>query len=102
VEARGGPQWIVGMLQRTTQRLEAEGLKVQSSVEYGKPAEEILRVAAAINTDMVVMATHGRTGLERMWFGSVAMEVMRRLDRAVLLVRPPSRAQPEQQVPASS
>jgi len=43
----------------------------------GDPAEEIVRIADEENVDLIVMATHGRTGLKRLLMGSVAEKVVR-------------------------
>ena len=50
----------------------------------GDPAREIVRYAADAGMDLIVMGTHGRTGLERLLMGSVAEKVMRRRGRSVL------------------
>jgi nucleotide-binding universal stress UspA family protein len=57
----------------------------------GDPAAEILRVAQAIKSDLIVMGTHGRTGLSRLLMGSVAEQVVRRAACPVVTVkaRPP-------------
>ena len=49
-------------------------------------AEEILN--AAKSADMVCMSTHGRSGLSRWWFGSVAEQVLRTCTAPLLVVRP--------------
>ena len=58
----------------------------------GDPASEIPRVAKEENVDLIVMGTHGRTGLLRMLMGSVAELVVRRAPCAVLTVRQPEAA----------
>jgi nucleotide-binding universal stress UspA family protein len=55
----------------------------------GDPAAEIPRVAKEENVDLIVMGTHGRTGLLRLLMGSVAELVVRRAPCAVLTVRQP-------------
>ena len=49
--------------------------------------DEILKVIQAKAADLVVMTTHGRGGLERIWLGSVADEIIRRAHVPVLLIR---------------
>jgi nucleotide-binding universal stress UspA family protein len=56
----------------------------------GDPAHEILRVAETLPADLIVMGTHGRTGLSRVLMGSVAESVMRKARCPVLTVRNPS------------
>jgi universal stress protein A len=55
----------------------------------GFPGEEIVRIAKEIGADMIVLGTHGRTGLNRLLTGSVAEEVMRRSPCPVLTLRAP-------------
>jgi nucleotide-binding universal stress UspA family protein len=56
------------------------------------PAEEILKAAAALPADLVVMGTHGRSGLGRLLVGSVAEKVMRKAPCPVLTVKAPAPA----------
>jgi nucleotide-binding universal stress UspA family protein len=55
----------------------------------GDPASEIVRYAADAGIDLIVMGTHGRTGLERQLMGSVAEKVMRDAPCSVLVVKLP-------------
>lgn len=60
----------------------------------GGPAEGILHVAENENAEMIVMSTHGRTGLTRMLMGSVAEEVVRKAKCPVLTVKGTPKAKP--------
>jgi nucleotide-binding universal stress UspA family protein len=75
------------------QRLEASGLHVRTMLARGWPAEAILRAAAQEHADLIVMATHGRGGLQRLRLGSVALQVVQAAVVPVLLVRRSERAQ---------
>jgi nucleotide-binding universal stress UspA family protein len=55
----------------------------------GHPATEIVRFAQDATIDLIVMGTHGRTGLERLLMGSVAEKVMREAPCSVLVVKLP-------------
>ena len=57
-------------------------------VGVGRPAEEIVRVARDERVDLIVMGTHGRTGLRHLLAGSVAEAVMRAAPCPVFTVRP--------------
>ena len=57
-------------------------------VRFGAPFEVITQTAEEVDADVVVMATHGRTGAARMVLGSVAEHVVRTCTRPVLTVRP--------------
>jgi nucleotide-binding universal stress UspA family protein len=59
-------------------------------VAVGRPAEEILRVAEEAGVDLIVMGTHGRTGLRHVLLGSVAEAVERTVGCAVLTVKAPA------------
>ena len=63
-------------------------LRVEPVVAVGTPVVEILRAAEVKGADMIVMATHGRTGLARIVMGSVAEQVVRRAPCPVITVRP--------------
>ena len=54
---------------------------------FGDPATEIVRVAKAERADMIVMSTHGRTGLSRVLMGSVAEKVVRRAPCPVVIFK---------------
>jgi nucleotide-binding universal stress UspA family protein len=69
-------------------RLAQEGLRCDTAVRVGVPADEILAACEAAGADLVAMATHGRSGIGRLVLGSVAEEVVRRSRTPVLLVRP--------------
>lgn len=65
------------------------GLHVEHRVAEGDPASEILRVAQSCNCDLIVMGTHGRTGLARLLAGSVAEDLLRKAPCPVLAVKLP-------------
>jgi len=65
------------------------GIQVQHVLVEGDPATEIVRHAREVNADLIVMGTHGRTGLDRLLMGSVAEKVMRDAQCSVLVVKLP-------------
>lgn len=65
---------------------------VGSAVEVGAPVNVICHRAAELGADLIVMTTHGRTGLSRAWLGSVADGVVRTANVPVLMLRPGTRA----------
>jgi universal stress protein A len=73
-----------------------KGLAVR--VEAGEPSDTILQLAKEFGADLIVMGTHGRTGLSRLLIGSVAEAVLRRSTCPVLTIRVASRA-PREMVP---
>ena len=64
------------------------GLSVTSKVLIGYAAEEIINRANEEKADMIVMGTHGRKGIDRILFGSVAEKVVKNAQQPVLTVRP--------------
>jgi nucleotide-binding universal stress UspA family protein len=69
-------------------RLKAEGVKVEAIIAEGDAADSILKLAEEQNADLIAMSTHGRGGLGRLVFGSVADAVLRRTHCPILLLRP--------------
>jgi nucleotide-binding universal stress UspA family protein len=70
-------------------KAEAMGIgQVEVATAIGEPAHEILAFARAQSADLVVIGTHGRTGLQHALMGSVAERVVRRATCPVLTVRP--------------
>jgi nucleotide-binding universal stress UspA family protein len=63
------------------------GVEASTRVGFGRVAEVILEVAAAEGATMILMGTHGRTGLARMAYGSVAEDVVRHAEVPVVTVR---------------
>jgi nucleotide-binding universal stress UspA family protein len=66
------------------------GIKVERILETGDPVEVILRTAAKLPADLIVLGSHGRTGLARLLLGSVAEQVVRKATCPVLVVKRPS------------
>ena len=64
-------------------------VKHREIVEVGVPYKEIVRKAEEEKADLIVMSTHGRTGLEQMMLGSVTAKVVARANCPVLSIRPP-------------
>jgi len=70
-------------------RLDRMGVKdVATSVWYGAPVKSIADAARYRNAELIVMTTHGRSGLRRLLLGSVAEGVLRATTTPVLLLRP--------------
>ncbi|HEX7408479.1 MAG TPA: universal stress protein [Candidatus Binatia bacterium] len=67
--------------------LKKKGQRVRTMVTAGPPALLIVDTAKDIGTDLIVMGTHGRTGLAHMFIGSVAEKVVRTAQCPVLTVR---------------
>jgi nucleotide-binding universal stress UspA family protein len=72
---------------RAVDRIEAAGVETERSVRDGSAHRAILAAAEAVGADLIVMGTHGRTGVGRVLLGSVTERVVRRADAPVLSVR---------------
>ena len=64
-----------------------KGIEVEIRVGDGPAVATIINVAEHIDADLIAMASHGRTGLARVFYGSVAAGVLHRIDRPLLLIR---------------
>jgi nucleotide-binding universal stress UspA family protein len=69
-------------------RLKEEGFPSRGVVAEGRPSDEILEYSQKNNVDLIVMSTHGRSGISRFFFGSEAEKVSRHSPIPVLLVSP--------------
>jgi nucleotide-binding universal stress UspA family protein len=77
----------VEYLSRVVARLEQHDLTVNAEYPEGPAADEIVERARALGVSLILMTTHGRSGLGRVVFGSVADSVLRHAPCPVLLVR---------------
>ena len=68
-------------------RYREKGIEVQTRIVHGSPVEAITETAESEGADLIAMASHGRTGLPWVFYGSVAAGVLHRVDRPLLLIR---------------
>lgn len=68
---------------------ECTGLEIEELIVHGEAASEIVRVAEERQVDLIVVSSHGRTGLGRILFGSTAEAIVRHAPCPVLVVKPP-------------
>ena len=78
-------------LEKIAERLRAEGFKARYLLKTGSPFVEIVTAAQHESADLIVISTHGRTGLAHVLMGSVAEKVVRKAPCPVLTVRNPER-----------
>ena len=67
--------------------LEEAGYTVFTAVKFGDPGQALVNFVEDEDIDIVAMTTHGRSGLSRLWIGSVAEHVLRNVSVPVLLMR---------------
>lgn len=100
--AEGGPVVTSGMvehmqnereetaeyLQQKAQLLRGQGLKVETILLQGSPGKTIVVYSNENNIDLIAIATHGRSGLGRVVFGSVADHILRHSGLPILIINP--------------
>jgi nucleotide-binding universal stress UspA family protein len=77
-------------LEKVQSELSSEGIKVKTESQEGTPAQSIVNYAEKNHVDLIVIATHGYTGMKKLMFGSVALRVLHDSQVPVLLIRPES------------
>lgn len=65
-----------------------ENVPVRTMIKSGLPANQIVRTAVEEDSDLIVISTHGREGIDRLFFGSVAEKVVLMSPVPVFIVRP--------------
>src|SRR6266498_1556444 len=78
---------ITNSMQAYLERVTEAGLEGEIAVVHGVPFQEILETAKTQQVDLIVMGTHGRTGLQHVLLGSVAEKVVRLASCPVLTIR---------------
>jgi nucleotide-binding universal stress UspA family protein len=88
------PELLTGLQKEAERRLgelratvAAAGLLTDSAVVIGRPSQAIVERAAETHADLIVMGTHGRTGVSHLILGSVAEQVLRKAPCGVLTVK---------------
>ena len=86
---------VENYLSQVADDLREKGMAVQTAVIWGRPADEILDYTKNSRADLIIMSTHGRSGLSRWVFGSVTERVLRHSAVPVLITPPPGRISDE-------
>jgi len=74
-------------LQKQAKKFRGHALITHIQISEGPTVEEIIHTAKREKVDLIAMASHGRTGLSHVFYGSVAAGVLHRIDRPLLLIR---------------
>lgn len=93
----GDPMWLLEEHQedleklttyvnRVAARIQPSGLQVRVAVVDGPPSDQISHVSVREQGDLIVMATHGRGGIRRLWLGSVASQLIHTTDLPLMLI----------------
>ena len=64
-----------------------KGIDVRPRVVHGPVVEAVIKAAQEENADLIALESHGRSGLSRVFYGSVAAGILQRIDRPLLLIR---------------
>jgi nucleotide-binding universal stress UspA family protein len=73
-------------LEQTIAEKVPKNIAIETSIEIGKPADVILNYAKERRIELIVMSTHGRTGLSHLMIGSVAENIIRRSPIPTLII----------------
>ena len=81
------PEQAVAYLTDLQEQFRTKDIEARTCVYYGPVVRAILSAAECECADIIAMASHGRGGLSQVFYGSVAVGVLHRADRPLLLVR---------------
>lgn len=82
-ETKNAETYLANLQQELTQK----GVQTEARVVTGSPVSVIKETAAKVSADLIAIASHGRGGLARVFYGSVAGEILNQVDRPLLLIR---------------
>ena len=85
---RKGEEYYESYLQDVAKRVREQGIDTEAEVRIGEPDEEILKLVDEKKARILVAASHGRSGLSRWWYGSVAGKLVHEAKVPTLLVGP--------------
>lgn len=83
-----GEEYYENYLRGVTKKVREQGVDTEAEVRTGEPDEEILALVKERKASMLVIASHGRSGLSRWWYGSVAGKLAREAPLPTLIVGP--------------
>ena len=75
------------LIEQSVRRLVKAGFTAEPVCRFGRPAEEIMKTASKAHADLIVMGTHGHSGLRGALVGSVAQKVLNKSTVPVMVVR---------------
>ena len=80
-------RWAERQLAKLAERARKSGVRVSSMLVSGDPSRQIVRTARSLRADLIVVGTHGRQGLTKLFLGSVAERVIATAACPVLTIR---------------
>ena len=85
--AASGGEEAARIAEQLAAEIEARGGRVRADHAVGDPSRQIVERARAAGAGLIVMATHGRSGLDRWFMGSVTEKALREAETPMLIVR---------------
>ncbi len=74
-------------LENLETEIRAKDIRVESRVDFGPAVESITKIAEEVEASLIAIASHGRSGLGRVFYGSIAAGLLHAIDRPLLLIR---------------
>ena len=74
-------------LSNIAEKFQSKKIQTELRVEHGKKIKNILQIVEKERADLIAIASHGRSGVSRVFYGSVAASLLHRVDRPLLLIR---------------
>lgn len=74
-------------LSNIAEKFQSKKIQTELRVEHGQPVKNILQIVEKERADLIAIASHGRSGISRVFYGSVAASLLHRVDRPLLLIR---------------
>jgi nucleotide-binding universal stress UspA family protein len=87
IDFKGKKEEITAYLSGIQEGFQKKGIDTGIIVEQGPAVETIISVAQRENAELIAIASHGRSGLSRVFYGSVAAGIMHKIDRPILIIR---------------
>ena len=78
---------ITAYLNGVQEGFRKKGIDTGILVEQGSAVDTIIAAAQRENVDLIAIASHGRTGMSRVFYGSVTAGIMQKIDRPILIIR---------------
>lgn len=75
------------ILKNLSEKAKKEGVVVDEILVFGNPDKDLIAISRRMKSDIVVVGTHGKKGLEKLLLGSVAESIIKSVDVPVLLVK---------------
>jgi nucleotide-binding universal stress UspA family protein len=64
-----------------------KGISAKKKIGHGRVVETILKIASEMDIDLIAFSSHGRSGVKRVFYGSVASGLLSKVDRPLFLIR---------------